>query len=305
MFEYSFWMAQRIFGSGRSTGDKLEVLSEYVQMYQKAIPSYFSTIYFDGFAGSGEVPLPRSEGGLFDPNEADAEVLVGSAVRAAEVQPPFSEYHFVDKRKACIERLREKFTDIPTVSKMNFHHGDANELAARLCEKYAWKGERALFFLDPFGSQVEWSTIEAIAATRAIDLCYLFPAGVSVFRQVSNKGTVDPTHVASLNRIFGTQDWMKAFVKPSTQQDLFGDHKVYVKEVTAESAARYMQERMKGIFAGGVMETLIPLGKHSYPSYYLLFAWGNPSKSAKQLASKLSKAAVKAVENKYGRTIGY
>ena len=30
-------------------------------------------------------------------------------------------------------------------------------------------------FLDPFGASVEWSVIEAIAATKAVDLWILFP----------------------------------------------------------------------------------------------------------------------------------
>ena len=51
-------MVQKRFGSADSTGRKLDVIEEYLSMYQKAL-SYteLSTIYIDGFAGSGEVLL--------------------------------------------------------------------------------------------------------------------------------------------------------------------------------------------------------------------------------------------------------
>ncbi|WP_375494674.1 hypothetical protein [uncultured Nostoc sp.] len=43
-----------------------------------------------------------------------------------------------------------------------------------------WRSNRAVLFLDPFGMQIPWSTIEAIAHTEAIDLWYLFPLGVAM-----------------------------------------------------------------------------------------------------------------------------
>jgi hypothetical protein len=38
------------------------------------------------------------------------------------------------------------------------------------CKERNWQKERAVVYLDPYGMQVEWSTIEALAATKAIDL---------------------------------------------------------------------------------------------------------------------------------------
>jgi three-Cys-motif partner protein len=158
--------------------------------------------------------------------------------------------------------------------------------------------------LDPFGSQVAWDTVEAVAATRALDLWYLFPAGLSVFRQISSDGRVDPTHAPSLTRIFGTDEWQSAFLRPSPQTDLFGGPPRHEKVVTAEGAALFMIERMRQVFRGGVLDVMIPLGNRSgYPLYYLLFAWGNESHKAKELAARLSKAAIKATDRKYGGPI--
>jgi hypothetical protein len=84
---------------------------------------------------------------------------------------------------------------------------------------------------------------------------------------------------------------------------MFGVPASQEKIVTPRSAALFMIERLKGIFKGGVMDEMIPLGKHAYPSYYLLFAWGNASPKATGLAKRLSKAAVKATDRKHGRFI--
>ena len=43
-----------------------------------------------------------------------------------------------------------------------------------MCDK-DWSLHRAVLFLDPYGMQVEWATIEAVAKTKAIDLWLLFP----------------------------------------------------------------------------------------------------------------------------------
>ena len=75
------------------------------------------------------------------------------------------------------------------------------------------------------------------------------------------------------------------------------------KSLPPESAADFMIKRLKIIFKGGVLEEKIPLGKHAYPSYYLLFAWGNPSEKATSLARRLGKAAVKATDRKHGRLV--
>ncbi|NKB56756.1 MAG: three-Cys-motif partner protein TcmP [Alphaproteobacteria bacterium] len=295
-------MIQKRFGSADTTGRKLDVIGEYLSMYQKALGNTnFETLYIDGFAGSGEVPLAEHTDNLFD--EDVRTVIAGSADRALNVDPPFARYIFIDKRRKCIDALKAKFKDSPNAERVNYSIGDANEHIQKICRAEQWRSQRGVILLDPFGSQVRWETIEAVAATKALDLWYLFPAGLGVFRQISNDGTVDQTHEASITRIYGTDAWKTAFFEPSKQTELFGEPVTKEKVVTPESAALFMIERLKRVFEGGVMDEMIPLGKHAYPSYYLLFAWGNASPKAKALANRLSKAAVKATDRKHGRIV--
>jgi three-Cys-motif partner protein len=210
---FSHNMAQRRFGSADSTGRKLDVIEEYLSVYQRALSNTgFQTLYIDGFAGSGEVPLGEHEEGLFD--EDVKSVLAGSADRALNTSPPFSRYIFIDKRRKCIDAISAKFKDRQNVDRVTYIVGDANEKIRALCSDEQWRAQRGVVLLDPFGSQVEWTTIEAIAATRSLDLWYLFPAGVSVFRQIANAGTVHGTHVDAITRIFGSEDWSRRFLRP-------------------------------------------------------------------------------------------
>jgi three-Cys-motif partner protein len=294
---------QKRFGSRDATGRKLDVIGEYLAMYQKALAGKFETIFVDAFAGSGEIPLGAPESGLLDSDEETKAVIVGSAARAVEVSPPFNRYVFIDNRRKCVDALKKKFEGNRNFSRMEFCIGDANGKVQELCRREDWQSRRGVVLLDPFGSQVEWATVQAIAGTKSLDLWYLFPAGLSVFRQIGSDGSIDQTHEPSLTRIFGTDTWKSAFIQPSTQQDLFGAPPRNEKVVTAERAAEFMVERMRSVFRGGVLDEMIPLGKHAYPSYYLLFAWGNDSQKAAALAARLSKAAIKATDRKHGRLI--
>ncbi|MCW5752187.1 MAG: three-Cys-motif partner protein TcmP [Alphaproteobacteria bacterium] len=297
-------MAQKRFGSADSTGRKLDVIEKYLSMYQKALSNTrLQTLYIDGFAGSGEVPLGASEEDLFD--EEVKTVLAGSADRALSISPPFLRYVFIDKRKKCIDALKARLKDRPNFDRVETTVEDANAKIRAICENEQWRMQRGVVLLDPFGSQVEWATIEAIAATKALDLWYLFPAGLSVFRQIANDGTVHDSHGDSITRLFGTDVWMTAFFAPSSQGDLFGEPAGNRKNVTPESAARFMIERLRNVFRGGVLELeeTIPLGRHAYPSYYLLFAWANPAPKATELAKKLARAAIRATDRKHGRPV--
>ncbi|MGH8657683.1 MAG: hypothetical protein ACREV4_04145 [Gammaproteobacteria bacterium] len=38
------------------------------------------------------------------------------------------------------------------------------------CAQRDWEKERAVVFLDPFGMQVEWETVDTLAKTGGVDL---------------------------------------------------------------------------------------------------------------------------------------
>lgn len=301
--------SRQSFGSSH-TDLKLNKLAEYLDRYTTALKnkpsrvSPFRKIYFDAFAGNGGVDIQSSETPLLPVIES-GQFIKGSARRALELKIPFDEYIFVEKSKARSTELQDM------VDREYSHHShrvkvlceDANEALREFCNSTNWYGPvgpqaRSVVFLDPFGNNVEWDTIRAVAATRAIDLWYLFPAGLGVNRQIRNvDGDVHSTHEASLTRMYGTDEW-KLLAKKETGQMSFEDieRPDYVKVASPKSMTDFMITRMKGIFRGGVLDEWLPLGAKGRHDYSLIFAWANPSVKAR-LAATLAAGVLKSTKS--------
>jgi len=287
-------MAQLPF-AGLHTQEKLQVLQSYLSAYQRVLRNTkLETAFFDAFAGTGDIPIEEI-GGLFQDVEEAEPFMEGSARRALSVNPPFTKYFFVEKSRrkaALLETLKTEFPHL--ASRIQVEHEDANLAVERFCAETDWKRTRAVLFLDPFGNQVGWNTIEIIARTRAIDLWYLFPAHLGVNRQISASGQFDPGKAASLDRLLGTSDWRDAFIATVTQPDLWGEaHELSFKQATVDSITRYMIRRMKQIFKGVVLDEWLPLGRGGSHWYSLLFACANPSSAATEIAERIARAVMK------------
>jgi three-Cys-motif partner protein len=61
--------------------------------------------------------------------------------------------------------------------------------------------------------QVDWTTVEAIARTKAIDLWVLFPLGIGVNRLLTKSGDVPETWRRRLNLLLGTEEWYEEFYR--------------------------------------------------------------------------------------------
>jgi len=161
--------------------------------------------------------------------------------------------------------------------------GNANEELLRLCPLLTKSNVRAVVFLDPFGNQVDWWTLDALARTHHVDLWYLFPAMLGVYRQIGNAhAKMTPEQVASLNSLFGPHDWKNAFIKREENQDLFGLNEHDVKIADVNDITRFKIECLETIFKGGVLKRWLPLGRNNAHWYSLIFAMANPSVNAKK-----------------------
>jgi len=169
--------------------------------------------------------------------------------------------------------LKEDFADL--ASDIQIINADANSYLADLCLNYSWKKNRAVLFLDPYGMEVEWNTIEAIASTQAIDLWLLFPLGVAVNRLLRRDGQIDETVKKKLDRFFGTTDWFDQFYQTKTTDSLFGIESVTEKVVNFEGISRYFVKRLKSIFSDAADNPLQLYNSKNNPLYLLCFAVGN------------------------------
>jgi three-Cys-motif partner protein len=282
-------MAKHAFG-GDWTTDKLERVRKYLCAYTtifKKNPraSYFTTIYVDAFAGTGERIESASRRGkakptdsLGDEGDTDAQSLQkGSARIALEVDPLFDRFVFIErsaKRVKELQKLRSEFPDRANVIQID--QGDANELLKQWCQRSDWQKHRAVVFLDPYGMQVDWATIEAIAATKAIDLWLLFPLGVAINRLLTRNEPPPKNWADALTRFFGNEEWKQEFYAKKKERTLFGEEETERKEADFERIGRFFLKRLKTVFAQVAPNPLILTNSRGVPIYLLCFAVGNP-----------------------------
>lgn len=279
-------MGKHVFG-GDWTSDKLErvrkYLCAYTTIFKKNVrASYFTTIYVDAFAGTGQRVEAAGRGKPVattqeDESDSDAEALQkGSARIALEVDPPFDRYVFIEKhakRVKELETLRREFSD--KAPAIQVERADANEYLKQWCEQTDWQQHRAVVFLDPYGMQVDWATIEAVAATKAIDLWLLFPLGVAVNRLLTKNEPPPKNWADALTRFFGNEEWKEEFYPKKTERTLFGDEETERKEASFERIGRFFLKRLKTTFAQVVPNPLILANSKGVPIYLLCFAAGN------------------------------
>ena len=267
---------------GDWTRIKLEVLQKYLTAYTTALKNTsFQKIYIDAFAGTGYREDSGNEShalaSIF-PDLADSEpqgLLDGSARIALQVEPRFDQYVFIEKnRKRCdeLEKLRQEFPD--KAGDIEVKWGEANAEIQALCRD-RWASRRAVLFIDPYGMQVKWSTIEAIARTKAIDLWLLFPLGMGVGRLLKNTGDIPEDWCACLNEFLGTDEWYDKFYKISKQTNMFGYEIEHVEKATLESIGVYFNDRLKQIFAGVASKPGVLKNSVNNPLYLLCFAVSN------------------------------
>jgi three-Cys-motif partner protein len=166
-------MAHR-FG-GQWTVEKLAKVKDYLQTYVTSLQyQNFQLLYVDAFAGTGYVKTNEeghNQTSFPEFEDGDTKGFIsGSAANALGVTPPFDEYYFIEKsekRVAELQLLKIHYPDLE--DRIFLESGDANTYLQNFC-KGDWRSRRAVIFLDPYGMQVKWKTIESIAATESIDL---------------------------------------------------------------------------------------------------------------------------------------
>jgi three-Cys-motif partner protein len=229
---------------------------------------------------------------LFDDVTADLDadaLRKGSTQVALETSPPFAEYIFIEHNEdhaANLLRLRQQFLRI--APRIKIIPEDANVYLLRWCKIVDWRSTRAVVFLDPYGMQVEWATIEAMANTKSIDLWILFPLGVGVNRLLMKERPPDGPWAERLTRIFGTDDWRKAFYHESNQADLFNKSSDVIKDADFKTIATYWVSRLQAVFADVARNPLPLRNSRNVPIYLLSFAAANP---------RVAKTAVKIAQD--------
>jgi len=268
---------------GPWTERKLAALRKYVRAFNKALSKQgFTRAYVDAFAGSGSRELDQVP--LLDDDPDIAHIAKGSARIALESEPPFHKLIFIEKTARNVASLKALKAEFPERD-AEIRRADANNELVRIAQAWDRKNWRGVLFLDPYGCQVEWRCLEAVAATRAIDVWLLFPLN-AVRRMLPHDGVFMPGWRQRLDLLFGTQAWFDRFYPAHSTDDLFGAHGPHpLRNATLDNIEAFYRDRLSGIFKGGVCKRPLRLGAPNRdPLFSLFFACANPSKAAKTRA---------------------
>ena len=279
--------------------EKLEALAQYLSFYTTVLKKQGhwlkGTVFVDAFAGPGlsrvRPKIKGSEGGpgLFpiDPasDKAEIEFLKGSPRVALDIENPFSRYVFVErdpKRIAELEALKAEYAKSRTI---DVQARDANSaLKDWIASGIDWRHHRAVVFLDPFGMQVPWPTVEMLAATKGVEVIVNFPLGMAIQRLLKKTGEIPEGWQISLDAFFGSPDWRKLVYEEG--RDLLGPtvHKV---EDSGKRLLEWYRERLHKIF-GHVSTARLIKNTRGNPLYYLIWAGPNATglKGAEYILSK-------------------
>lgn len=282
---------------GPWTEKKLQAFAKYVWSYliiMKKHP-YWKTIYFDGFAGSGDRGDNTSE--LMPQltiTQEEERVYQGAAERVLNLADnlSFDYYYFVDKDESSLERLKARLQAMPESKgkALVFRSGDANQWIQELAKALKQKKPSlaALALLDPFGMQINWESIEALKGTKS-DVWILVPTGMIVNRLLGKQGELKS--VEKLRSFFGmTEDEIRdAFYSAEKSVTLFGEEEIVKKAMKPieKIAALYVQ-RLKTVWPEVTDKPLRLENSRGVPIFHLIFASNNNHavKIASQIISK-------------------
>jgi three-Cys-motif partner protein len=261
--------------------EKLDALSQYLNFYTTVLKKQGhwlrGTFFVDAFAGPGLSKIrkkAKATTGFFPEQEPEQEeYLKGSPRVALEIANPFSSYLFIDADKERIAELEALKKQYACQRAIDLKKGDANvEIQKWLASGIDWKHHRGVVFLDPFGTQLSWATIEAIARTGALEVIINFPLGMAINRMLPKDGDVPEGWQISLDTLFGSPDWRKIVYQDG--HDLFGPKQRKVKD-TSERLLEWYRGRLKDLF-GNVSTAQLIKNTRGNPLYYLIWAGPHP-----------------------------
>lgn len=281
---------------GDWTDRKLEAFAKYISAYLTIMKHnpYWKTIYFDGFAGSGD----RQKKQCFSPlykqlfcDDDENEGYKGAAERVLTLPGTnhFDFYYFIDKDEASLNKLKNKISTLQLRNEgtVQYKVGDCNiylnELAVAMKSKP--KFYAALVMLDPFGMQINWSSIAQLDDTRT-DIWILVPTGVIVNRLLDKNANLK--HTFKLQSFFGLEEdhIRKYFYTAETVNTLFGERELIrkVEKPIGKIAELYIKQ-LKAIWKHVTEKPLILKNNKGVPLFHFVFASNN--ENAVKIASQI------------------
>ncbi|SIT17931.1 three-Cys-motif partner protein TcmP [Belliella pelovolcani] len=229
------------------TFEKIRILEKYAKAYLEIMKDrpYWKLIYFDGFAGSGDIEVD----GVMDDN-----IIHGAAKKIVSIQEPrlFDIYYFVELNKKKADSLKVTLDQVRK-SGVFVVSEDCNKKLIDLANFLSINGKtyKALAFVDPCGMEVNWNSVARLK-NMPVDLWILVPTGLGPNRMLTRNGEIPDSWFSKLEKFFGISKEliMSTFYTKLETIDLFGEKRIEVLKNTKaiEKIKQLYTNKIKEVF---------------------------------------------------------
>jgi three-Cys-motif partner protein len=265
--------------------DKLDALARYLDFYTKVMKNQpWRTLYLDAYAGGGRAivrtgdrPPPRGADLFYDAPPIDIEVrelIDGSPRIALGVTYPFDRYVLVDsdpERVAELQALKTEFGDRRTINVLKATAADGVDWVTR--QPISRKTHRGVAFLDPFGANLNWASVQKLAATGLFEVVVNFALSMAIQRMLPNSGEVPEAWALALDNYFGDRSWFDAVYEQGGR--LFVGNSAEKRADYSERLLELYRTKLRAVF-GYVSTPRLIRNTRGAPLYYLI--WAGPNK---------------------------
>lgn len=247
---------------------KHRLLRDYLVEYTKIMRAQRWCLgfeYIDAFAGTGRPRLRDQE-----------QYISGSPRVALDLPHPFTRYTFIEMSRWRVERLEQLRAEFPE-RPIEIVQGDCNEAITSLVTSQVRREyqRRGFVFLDPFGANLAYDTIERIAATGALEIFLHFPTMALNRAALRRRGdAMTPDEVAKMDRVWGSHGWHGLLY--GCQPTLFSEPvELKLRRTDAEYLGRlFVEHRLRPLFPY-VTDPIVMKNSVGGDLYCLIFAGHN------------------------------
>jgi three-Cys-motif partner protein len=251
---------------------KHEIIEKYAAAYTRILrkQSYLKRyVYIDAFAGAGVAVDAESD-----------ELIAAGAMRALNVEPRFTEYHFIEQNPDKVALLKQITSHHREVQ---VHLGDFRGILPGLLGRCRYEDfARGVCLLDPYGLSVDYALLREIAGMKTIEVFFNFML-VGANRNILwniDPAKITPARAAMMTRVWGHDRWPDELY--DREPGLFGDMRTKV------SNERVIESYRKRLLEAGfeyVPKPIAMKNRVNAPVYYLFFA--SPNKTGASIVEQI------------------
>jgi three-Cys-motif partner protein len=243
--------------------EKLDYLSRYIGTFETSMREKWDhRNYIDLFAGPGKNVVKGTN-----------RIFLGSPLIALTTRYPFTGFYFVNNKRSEMDALKQRCTASPHFDAVHIFSEDANKIVDIIVGSIRQFSPNSinLAFLDPFGLNLNWSTVAKLGSLQRCDLIIHY-SQQGFTRYISSAHIIE--NKIKIDTFFGTDEWRNIYAtwcqgprKRGLHRELIDFYKDRLKTLGYQEVKQPSEM---------LTEPLIRNKKRNSPLYRLIFASKHP-----------------------------